>query len=353
MTSTYASLPVQLFFDQLDDDAFNGVVARLAGYADEGPFAGQQYESVFNAITQMLDSGTWTDGTNDVTADVNSGLVNAGFDSLPDPLPPVNHPDASEDAWTSPGPPPLAIGVELTSAPDGSPLHTIVVRLDLDQPSLTDIQKGVIQARGRVPDTPGTEIAAYLDGLTADQLASLIDYLRSAYRPAYSYYVAHALAAITRKRDFLTWAAAQPDATDPLPAHLMLRSNENNDLRSVAFTFDFNDNWREVKQHSKYTATVQSDLFQEGSLTTKLLLTGTWTCGVLPPDSRYFSRAELQAAQSQGFQQYFAAQSKTVFEPKRRRSTRAVPTSRPPCRSGRSCATRVRPLPYSSKRSKT
>jgi hypothetical protein len=48
---------------------------------------------------------------------------------------------------------------------------------------------------------------------TADELATFMDYLRSAYQPAYAYYLDHALAAITRKRDVLTWMTTQPDFT--------------------------------------------------------------------------------------------------------------------------------------------
>lgn len=314
VASAYPSFPFQLFFDQFDDDAFGAVVGTLAGYAGQGRYADQRYKDAFAAFHALLDTGTWTDGTNDITTAVNSGLANAGFDPLPDPLPPIQK-AADEDAWVIPTTPPLKVAVELEAAPDGSPLHTIVIRVDLAENALAAQQLGVVISRGRVPHTPGTEIAAYLDRFTADELASFMDYLRSAYRPAYAYYLDHALAAIERKRDFLTWAAAQPDFTDPLPAHLILRPNENHDLTEVAYSFDFNDNWREVKQHSKYTATVGTDLFAEESLTDKLHLTGTYPCGTLPPDSRYFSRAELRALQSPGFEQYFAAQAKRVFEP--------------------------------------
>lgn len=314
VASAYPSVPFQLFFDQSDDNAFNAVVARLAGYADQGPYADQKYKDPFDAIQALLDAGTWKDGSNDITTPVNAGLDNAGFDPLPDPLPPIQQ-TADPDAWLVPITPPLTVAVEPQPAPDGSPLHVIVIRVDLGKQALADQQVGVIISRGRVPHTPGTEIAAYLDRFTADELADLIDYVRGAYRPAYAYYIDHALAAIERKRDFLTWMTAQPDYSDPLPAHLMLRPNENYDLRQVAFTFDFNDNWCEVKQQSKYTATVQTDLFAEESLTDKLHLTGTRSCEALLPDSRYVSRDELRAQQSQGFEQYFAGQAKDVFEP--------------------------------------
>jgi hypothetical protein len=315
VASAYPSVPFQLFFDQDDDDAFHAVIARLTGYADQGPYADQKYKDAFDAIQALLDAGTWTDSTNDIAAAVNLGLVNAGFDPLPDPLPPIQL-TGDEDTWQIPTTPPLTVAVELEAAPDGSPLHAIVVRVALGPQALQDQQLGVVLSRGRVPHTPGTEIAAYLDRFTADELTGLMDYLRSAYRPAYAYYLDHALAAITRKRDFMTWVAAHPEfADDPLPAHLMLLGNENHDLTQVAFPFDFNDNWREVTQHSKYTATVQTDLFSEGSLTDKLHLTGTWVCGTLPADSRYVSREEIQVLESQGFEQYFAAQSKNVFEP--------------------------------------
>jgi hypothetical protein len=312
--SAYPSIPFQVFFDQSDHDAYSVVVGRFAGYADQGPYADQRYKDAYDAIKALLSAGKWTDGTNDIAASMNSGLANASFDPLPDPLPPIQPKPGDQNAWLVPITPQINIGVELEAAPDGSPLHTIIAEVDLAGSALDDWHRGVLQERGRVPHTPGTEIAAYLDRYTADELATFMDYVRSRYVPAYAYYVDHALAAIERKRDFMTWMTAQPDFADPLPAHLILRPGENQDLRAVAYTFDFNDNWIEVKQHSKYTATVQSDLFSEGSLTDKLHLTGTYTCGTLPPDSFYFSRAELKASQSQGHEQYFAA-SKNVFEP--------------------------------------
>jgi hypothetical protein len=322
VTSAYASVPFQAFFEQPDDDAFNAVVARLAGHADKGQYAGQAYQDAYNAVELMLDNGTWTNDTTDIAAAVNYGLANAGFDPLPDPLPPIQNTNVGEEAWQIqiPATPPLvlAVKIDLDSAPDGSSLHTIVVSLDLDQNGLDQVKKRVLQTRGWVPDTPGTEIAAYLDGFTADQLSSLMDYLRSAYRPAYAYYLDHALAAIERKRDFLTWAGTQPDFDAPSPAHQLLRPNEYHDLGQVAFGFGFNDNWSEVKQQSKYTATVQTDLFFEGSLTDKLQLADTtYTCGVLPPDSRYFSRAELQARESQGHEQYYPVKGKVIYDPPR------------------------------------
>jgi hypothetical protein len=314
LASASPSIPFQLFFDQFDDDAYWGVVGRLAGYADQGPYADQRYKDAFDAIQALLDAGTWKDGTSDITTAVNSGLVNAGFDSLPDPLPPIQQ-TTDADTWHVPTTPPLTFAVEMEAAPDGSPLHAIVVRVVLSPRALADQQLGVVISRGRVPHTPGTEIAAYLDRFTADQLAGVVDYLRSAYRPAYAYYLDHALAAIKRKRDVLTWEAAQPDYTDPLPKYLMLRPRENEDFTKVAYSFDFNDNWSEVKQQSRYSATVGTDLFAEESLTNKLHLTGTYTCGTLPPDSIYFSRDELKALQSPGFEQYFSAQAKNVFVP--------------------------------------
>lgn len=315
VASTYASIPIQLFWDQDDHDAWEGVVARLAGYADAGTYADPKYRTQLDAIEALLDAGTWSDANNDTTVPVNRGLDNCGFAPLPTPLPPIQK-GTADDTWQVPtSPVALTIAEDTVPAPDGSPLHSLVVSLVLDQAALVDQQQGVVILRGDIPHTPGTEIAAYLDGFTADQLASFIDYVRSAYQPAYAYYVQHALDAIRRKRDFLTWATAQSDATDPLPAHLIVRPNENEDLRHVTWDFRFNDNWVEVKQQSKYTATVQTDLFTEGSLTDKLQLKDPVPCGALPIDSPYFSRTEAQAVQSQGYQQYVAAQGKDSFEP--------------------------------------
>ena len=64
-----------------------------------------------------------------------------------------------------------------SSGSDGSPLHTIIAQVDLAGPALDDWQRGVLQARGRVPHTPGTEIAAYLARYTADQASCLVSSL--------------------------------------------------------------------------------------------------------------------------------------------------------------------------------
>ena len=54
---------------------------------------------------------------------------------------------------------------------------------------------------GLVPDTPGTELAAYLDRASIDELVSLIDYLRAPYRSEHSFYIHHAQLAIQRKKE--------------------------------------------------------------------------------------------------------------------------------------------------------
>ena len=190
---------------------------------------------------------------------------------------------------------------------DGFAIHGLLVHEDFDAKAQAQAQAQLIAHVGRVPDTPGTELPAYLDRFTADELAGLIDYLRSAYQPAYSFYIRHALAAIKRKRDYGTWAAAQPDYTSvPLPAHVILRPNENYDLDAVAFEFDFNDNWQEVKQSSPLVGTFETDLFDEEDLKQKLNLQGTWICGTLPPESRFANRADLHGLESPGFEPFLA-----------------------------------------------
>lgn len=130
--------------------------------------------SVWYVRDTAIPEGTWTGGTNDIAAGMNSGLINASFDPLPDPLPPIQLRGGEDYAWIIPVTPPINVEVELEAAPDGSPLHTIIAQVDMSGPALDDWHRGAIQTRRAVPHTPGTEIAAYLDRYTADELAAFI-----------------------------------------------------------------------------------------------------------------------------------------------------------------------------------
>jgi len=174
----------------------------------------------------------------------------------------------------------------------------------------------VIATEGRDPDAPGTELAAYLDRFTLDELDGLLAFLRATYRPAFAFYINHTQEAMQRRRDFNDWWKVHR-VDEPIDAYSILRPGEKDDLKAVAFPFDFNDNWRQVKTFSTYVTPVQTDLFAEDDLRAKLKIVGTWSCDSSVPNSPSTSRADARAAQLPGNERFFASKpNKTLFEPK-------------------------------------
>jgi hypothetical protein len=70
-------------------------------------------------------------------------------------------------------------------------------------------QADVIAHQGLDRDAPGTELANYFDQYNLDELAGMIDYLRSPYRESNAYYNRHAQNAIRRKRGSEQWEDAR------------------------------------------------------------------------------------------------------------------------------------------------
>jgi hypothetical protein len=318
LVSSNAWFPFQLFFDQQTDDEFKGIVTRLAGYAEGGQLADQQQKDEFDATEALLDAGSWTDGTIDLTQRINQKLAEAGLDILADP-PPAIHPPAAggEKVWTVGGAQPLVIRREGSKTQDGFSAFSLTAYRALTGKARLQNEHDVLARKGRVPDTPGTELAAYLDRLTLDDLDGLLAYLRANYRAAYAFYVDHAQKAMQRKRDYLTWYRTHVDQQNTvLDDYSILRPGEKDDLKDVAFDFDFNDNWREVKVSSPYVTATEDDLFADEDLRSKLDVQGTWICGNAVPDSPYTSRDDAKAAEVPGNEKYFqSSPDKSLYEP--------------------------------------
>jgi hypothetical protein len=318
LMSSNATFPFQLFFDQDTDDEFKGIVVRLAGFADGGSLADPQQKADFTATEALLDAGKWTDGTIDLAQQINAKLAAATLDVLTDPPPPIQPPAADATrVWKVGGAQPLVITRETSRTPDGSLAYSLTVYRDLTPEARLQTEHDVMNHRGRVPDMPGAELAAYLDRLSLDDLDGLLAFLRSNYRPAYAYYVKHTQEAMQRKRDFWTWFRAHVDLNNSvLDDYTVVRPGENSDLKAVAFDFDFNDNWREVKASSPYVIPFQTDLFDEDELETRLKIEGTWTCGQLEPDSPSSSKADARQSEVPGHEKYFqSTPDKSLWEP--------------------------------------
>jgi hypothetical protein len=135
-------------------------------------------------------------------------------------------------------------------------------------------QNNTIANLGNCPDTPGTELAAYFDRFSIDDLAGVVDYLRAPFKPGTSIYLYHAQEALSRKKGFRVWSVANEPITADMPVdaprYSDLRHAEWSDKARLFYDFDFNATWREIKSAQPFAATFTDDLFEEGELATTL-----------------------------------------------------------------------------------
>jgi hypothetical protein len=129
---------------------------------------------------------------------------------------------------------PLAIKRVANKTIDRFPAFSITVYPSLTDKQRVDAEHDLYTNRGRVPDSPGTELAAYLDRFTMDELDGLLAFLRATYRPAFAYYVRNTQQAMMRKREFITWHGSHM-GNAVLHDYTMPRPGENSDLNVVAF----------------------------------------------------------------------------------------------------------------------
>jgi hypothetical protein len=174
-----------------------------------------------------------------------------------------------------------------------------------------------MEVLGQYPDTPGTELAAYLDRFSIEELMELIDYLRSPYRDAHSFYIYHAQQAIGRKKDYFRWwqdqygaiAVSQPLFDQP---HAELSLRENDDKNALVYSFRFNEIWQEVKASHPAVGSFQSDLFREENLWDKFRRTDdvmNRTEGLeLEAESPFADLEALRQSESQGLDRYFSTE---------------------------------------------
>jgi hypothetical protein len=172
---------------------------------------------------------------------------------------------------------------------------------------------------GEAPDTPGPELAAYLDRLSVDDLMALIDHLRAPYRPEHSFYLHHVQEAIKRKKDYPQWSLAR-GAGDPIPTlnpYEALYAGEVDDKRFVAYDFNFNAIWQEVKASHPSLGSFRTDLFAEENLPKKLDIdiSDRKRFVEIAADSPYTNLDDLRRLESEGRERYVAVQKVETYFP--------------------------------------
>ena len=198
--------------------------------------------------------------------------------------------------------------------------HALVAYRHLTKEALVAEQYELMKWLGSDPDTPGPELAAYLDRIATADLMAMIDYLRDPYREESSFYIHHAQQALGRKRDYHTWWSQQmaaADQNDPVPEfpYLDLTRGEASDKDTFAYSFDFNEFWAEVKASFPKMPAFTTDLFLEDDVWTRLR--GAVDIIETPPtvegESPAFDLEEARRIESQGAERYFK-DDKVSFE---------------------------------------
>ena len=174
---------------------------------------------------------------------------------------------------------------------------------------------------GADPDTPGTELAAYLDRHSIDDLIGMLEYLRSPLKPGHAFYIHHVQQALTRKNGFRTWlktnAPVVPDSVVPNDPYTNLSLSENQDYGELSYSFEFNAVWAEVKVSNPPAKPVRNDLFAEDDLAKKFKIPGKVMAAraALPEldfDSPALDVEALRALEKVGFEQFFRADKNIV-----------------------------------------
>lgn len=264
-TSDRVQVEVQLFLDQFEDDILHGRVL-LAGYTDKDEQPHRKTR--FNTFLRLLQTKTYAEGDVSLLEEFRSKLE-------VEPPPQPNWVEVSPLIWKLPHPQKPShylIKVEHPATSGGVQAHTIgIYKIRSDQEYTNHLSYLVDHVK--TPDTPGTELAAYFDRFSIDELLSVVAYLRTPFKPGNSLYIDHAQQAITRKKGFQKWLAEKhPELFAPNGPPFIdeseweLRTWERDDKRENSNEFSFNSTWAEVKASDPSSNTFQADLFLEEDL---------------------------------------------------------------------------------------
>ena len=328
-----ASVPIQLFLSSEENALLAGKELTLAAYA-EAPDAAAEDRTKFDAVLQMLKQNAFRDASGSV--DIKAELKQTKGIELSDQaalrqVSATGPASAPRIAWSLvDGKQLFRILLEHPLTSDGYVAHSITVYDDYPDKA-GRLWNGYLRLAylGRDSDTPGPELAAYLDRFSIEDLVSILEYLRSPFKPGYGFYLQHVQQALCRRKGFRTWlqqhSPINPDAVVPNDPYTDLSLSERDDYRELSYVFDFNQVWAEVRSSNPSTWHLQTDLFDEEDLAEKLkipdeAIINRTELPDLDPDSPGADIEELRALEKVGFEKFFSA-DKTVIERVPDRST--------------------------------
>jgi hypothetical protein len=282
-----AEVSLQVFLDDFADSELKGEITLLA-YRLDGDPADAPNVNRFDAVSALL-AANGASGSTFSLGDLDLRAEIAAFGEMFRPAADATITVATDDTldsglhvtvWliapTLAGP---ALEIQLKH-PYTNPnvrAHTLtLVRHFIIDPDGTSrdraaYEAGVLAWAGTNLDSPGVELAASLDRLSLNDLVELIEYLHSPYDPAHVVHLHHAQQALRRKAGFRQWLVQRyPTGADvPFPSSdpvIELSLGQQDDLAERSYTFEFNDNWREVRESAIPRPSFEHDLFLEESL---------------------------------------------------------------------------------------
>ncbi|WP_411727282.1 hypothetical protein [Methyloglobulus sp.] len=316
------SLPLQLFFYEGEHELWKGKLFQLAAYAEE-VVPNPELKQKFDAVLALLKLGNFSDGDVNIRTEFKENLdVDLSGAAQIQTLSASGSGPTEKITWAIQDQERYVVKLEHPATDQGIAGHSITVYKGLQGQARLREEYALMSLLGQDPDTPGTELAAYLDRFSIEELMLVIDDLRKPYRPVYSFYIHHAQQAIARKKDYFTWWMEQYGTlleSNPLfeQPHAELSRSESEDKHLVVHDFSFNNIWREVKVSHPTLSTFQNDLFAEENLWEKLgreldELNDRNAGPQLEADSPFTDLEELRQLQRQGLEPFFSTDKATL-----------------------------------------
>lgn len=320
---------LQLFLDETEHKIYENHLFPLAIYVErEGD--DPALETRFKTIERLLDNKKFYD-----TASGSVNIINLFKDAAADGSTTLSA-SASIEVKPHTGEPPLErkqwvihdttsylIKMEHPFTTEGFRAHTITVYKFLEGKALLMEKIETASFIGQDPGLPGTELLAYLDRHSLEDLLVFIGYLRANYQPHYAVFIFHAAEAIIRKKEYRTWVINSPEFKDDaaplmqLPVDLSI--GEKEDMDRLVYPYDVNKFWKEVKASNPSFTPINetSDLFEDELLSMRYPAPPN-QLSILQesePDSPYTDRDELRASESRGLDKYSAVEKMVVDAP--------------------------------------
>ena len=258
------SIPLQLFFSEYQNEQYKGQIFELTSYSsypDKDPDT--EGMANYDAYVKLLDEGNFQDnnGHNILTVFEQESfpLTNPKIVRLPL--------ENNKKQWE--------IRDEITYKIKEALYYIfpigIMKALKVFEPITRQMRLDFFASQGSDPDTPGTELMAYLDNHSLEELYDLIHFLRKPYKEEHAFYIYMAQEAMERKAEFMAWPVKKEEdekrKSDPLciyPEWSLLSDLER--VHKNKYAYQFSNVWREAKASSSRNKEFETDLFEERKL---------------------------------------------------------------------------------------